>query len=286
MGGVKFVIHRPNYDPDARTAVFTYTLGEYPFAETLQFDSDWPLAQDAATGLDPLLNIAAAVLGASYFKLLAPVEIVSEVPLPRAGIRLVEDVYTNGLGEFYARNDLKRFGQLSVQIAETSPAATAPANVNGPALLLIGGGKDSLSSAQILEALGEPFTPFAVNPKGPILASMDALGRKPLHVTRQIDSRLLELNTSPGTYNGHVPSTAMNMCIAAISARLFGFSKIVLSNEHSASEGNRPFDGRLVNHQHSKSLGFERLFAEMLAETAPELTAFSLLRPFSEAKIA
>ena len=45
------------------------------------------------------------------------------------------------------------------------------------ALLPIGGGKDSLVSEELLAAAGIDFTPFAVNPKGPILGSVDKIGR-------------------------------------------------------------------------------------------------------------
>jgi hypothetical protein len=62
-----------------------------------------------------------------------------------------------------------------------------------------------------------------------------------------------------------VPSTAINSMIAALTALLFGYSSIVLSNERSASEGNVEFDGREANHQYSKSLDFERLIAGVLS---------------------
>jgi hypothetical protein len=75
--------------------------------------------------------------------------------------------------------------------------------------------------------------------------------------------------------------------IAALTSLLFGYNRIVLSNERSASEGNVEFDGREANHQHSKSLSFERLIADVLAgATGGALGYFSLLRPYSEARIA
>lgn len=285
MTAAPFVIHLPRLDASRRSAEFSYTLGEFDFVEAVQFDPDRPMTENGPDTLAPLANLAAAILGTSYFKLLAPLDIVCEASLPPAAIKLVEDVYSNGLGEFYARNELKRFDRLRFQIAEAPAAPTLP-GADGPSLLLIGGGKDSLASAQILEALGEPFTPFAVNAKGPINTSVEALGRVPLLASRRIDPLLLQLNGTPGTYNGHVPSTAMNAIIAAMAARLFGFSKVVLSNERSANQGNRPFDGRMVNHQHSKSLAFERTLEDALTETAPDISTYSLLRPFSEARIA
>jgi hypothetical protein len=75
--------------------------------------------------------------------------------------------------------------------------------------------------------------------------------------------------------------------IGSLAALLFGYDRLVLSNERSASEGNVSFDGREANHQHSKSLDFERMIAGVLSEaTGGALGYFSLLRPYSEAKIA
>jgi hypothetical protein len=98
---------------------------------------------------------------------------------------------------------------------------------------------------------------------------------------------MIRLSKEPGYLNGHVPSTAINSMIGALTALLFSYNRIVLSNERSASEGNVVHDGREVNHQYSKSLDFEGLIAGVLAEaTGGSLGYFSLLRPYSEAKIA
>jgi hypothetical protein len=106
-------------------------------------------------------------------------------------------------------------------------------------------------------------------------------------VTRTLDPEMLRLSKEPGYLNGHVPSTAINSMIAALTALLFSFNRIVLSNERSASEGNVTHDGREVNHQYSKSLDFEVRIAGVIAEaTGGALGYFSLLRPYSEARIA
>jgi hypothetical protein len=98
---------------------------------------------------------------------------------------------------------------------------------------------------------------------------------------------MLRLSTQPGYYNGHVPSTAIISMIASLAAVLFSYNRIILSNERSASEGNAVHDGREVNHQYSKSLDFEDRIAGVLSEaTGGSLGYFSLLRPYSEAKIA
>lgn len=283
----QFLIERPQFDAATGIARFTYGLDDKRFVEVL----DLPQGADAAAAETPafrkLLDLTALVLGVSYFKLTAPLEICApNIALTEAERAFVIDVYENGLGEFYARNNLLRFGRLSVSAPHditTIPAVPLPDR----ALLPIGGGKDSLVSVDLLSHVGVAFTPFAVNPKGPILTSVDKIGTDPVYVTRTLDKEMIRLSREPGYFNGHVPSTAINSMIAALCAVLFGYNRIVLSNERSASEGNVVFDGRETNHQYSKSLGFERLIAGVLSHaTGGALEYFSLLRPYSEARIA
>lgn len=288
MSEERFVVERPQFDSETGTARFGYALGEHRFVELVDFGGRAPVVLGYAAAFEKLLHLTAAVLGVSYFKLRAPFSIaLPDLPLTEAERAFVLDIYENGLGEFFARNDLRRFGRLTIEAPQDPRPDHAMPDLPARALLPIGGGKDSLVSAQLLAAAGSDFSPFAVNPKGPILSSVERLGRPPVYVTRTLDPEMLRLSAEPGYYNGHVPSTAINSMIAALAAVLFGYDQIVLSNERSASEGNITFDGRDANHQYSKSLGFERLIAKTLTEaTGGKLGYFSLLRPFSEAKIA
>jgi len=288
MSDIAFTIEKPAFSPETGLARFSYRLGEHAFTETLQLPANGNAWAAATPAFAKLLDLAAFVLGTSYFKLKAPLTISAPgLKLTESERAFVLDVYENGLGEFYARNDLKRFGRLSIEApADIGPAPAATA-LPSRALLPIGGGKDSLVSVELLQAAEVDFTPFAVNPKGPILSSVEKIGRDPLYVIRTLDAEMIRLGKEPGFYNGHVPSTAINSMIAALYALLFGYDRIVLSNERSASEGNVDFDGREANHQHSKSLAFEGLIADVLSgATGGALGYFSLLRPYSEAKIA
>ena len=282
-----FEIAAPLFDADTGIARFGYRLGELAFTETLRFPLDGLSADATQSGaFGHMLDLTAAVLGVSYFKLLAPFSIdLARLALADDDLPFLTDIYENGLGEFYARNDLRRFGQLQFKTGTIS-AQPAPFALPERALVLIGGGKDSLVSVDLLERAGRDITLFAVNPKGPILTTSGRSGHHLIGVERTLDPEMIRLSREPGYYNGHVPSTAINSMIAALAALLYGFGAIVLSNERSASEGNIDFDGREANHQHSKSLGFERLIADTLARaTGGTLGYFSLLRPFSEARI-
>ena len=284
----QFLIERPAFDPVSGIATFRYGLGDLRFTETLDLlDGKGPAGADSPA-FGKLLDLTAFVLGVSYFKLRAPFEIVApNIALTEAERAFAIDVYENGLGEFYARNNLQRFGKLTVH-SPHDPESTRPAPALPERTLLpIGGGKDSLVSVDLLTHAGVEFSPFAVNPKGPILTSVEKIGSAPIYVTRTLDPEMIRLGKEPGFYNGHVPSTAINSMIAALCALLHGYNQIVLSNERSASEGNVTFDGRETNHQYSKSLGFELLIAGILGDaTGGALKYFSLLRPYSEARIA
>ena len=283
-----FSIDPFQHDAESGGLRFNYRLGALAFTEVLELPPGRPETAEAQAAFTRLADLTAVVLGVSYFKLLAPFTISApQIALTEAERAFVLDVYENGLGEFYARNELSRFGRLTLDFATRTEGPAPRLDLPRRTLLPIGGGKDSLVSVALLEAAGEPFSPFAVNPKGPILGSVEAIGTEPIYVRRTLDAGMIRLSQEPGYYNGHVPSTAINSMIAALVALIAGYDRIVLSNERSASEGNVLFDGREANHQHSKSLDFEARIAGVLAAaTGGALDYFSLLRPFSEARIA
>jgi UDP-N-acetyl-alpha-D-muramoyl-L-alanyl-L-glutamate epimerase len=282
-----FQILKPSYDPAEGVALFPYALGDLRFTELLEFPKGADPDAAASDAFLKLLDLTSIVLGASYFKLLAPTRIQAEFPLTQLERDFALDIYSNGLGEFYARNNLQRFGKIDIAAPADHRRARPAPLLRDRALLPIGGGKDSLVSVELFEAAGFDYTPFAVNPKGPINGSVDKIGKTPLYVIRTLDTDMIHLGQQPGYFNGHVPSTAINSMIAALAALLFSYARIVLSNERSASEGNAVHDGREVNHQHSKSIEFERLIAGVLDDaTGGALSYFSLLRPYSEARIA
>ncbi|SFZ83142.1 hypothetical protein SAMN02983003_1481 [Devosia enhydra] len=288
MSVESFSVLSPSFDATTGLVRFPYRLGGLPFTETLGFPEGFDASVAGTASFQKLLELTAVVLGVSYYKLLAPLTVdCGAIALTADEAALALDIYTNGLGEFYARNGLAQMDRVQIRAApDTGPRPAAPL-LAARALLPIGGGKDSLVSVQLLEHAGIDFTPFAVNAKGPILSSVETIGRAPLYVTRALDKEMIRLAKMPGYLNGHVPSTAINSMIAALTALLFGYDRILLSNERSASEGNAVFDGREVNHQHSKSLDFEAMIAGVLAgATGGALGYFSLLRPFSEAHIA
>jgi hypothetical protein len=108
-------------------------------------------------------------------------------------------------------------------------------------------------------------------------------------VTRVLSPNLKDLNeraSELGAFNGHVPVTGIIAFILMLSAVLYDFSDAALSNERYANVGNTEKDGRIVNHQWSKSLEFEKAFQTLVSSVLPDFHYFSLLRPLSELAIA
>ena len=110
-----FRIERPSFDPATGEARFPYTLNELRFTEVLTLPPGADTAAADTPAFRKLLDLTALVLGVSYFKLRAPFAIEAPDIALTAGERaFVIDIYENGLGEFYARNQLSRFGKLTL----------------------------------------------------------------------------------------------------------------------------------------------------------------------------
>ena len=157
---------------------------------------------------------------------------------------------------------------------------------NTNTLVPIGGGKDSVVTAELLRNIkaditllrmgGHPFiTQLAKEMKLPLLT-----------VERHLSPTLFDLNAQ-GALNGHVPITAYLSCVTILISQLYGFDAVAISSERSASEGNVEFHGKEINHQWSKSLEFERAFQDYLQKYVTNTVQFfSMLRPLSELHIA
>lgn len=257
------------------------------FCETLAFNAPLP-AQNSALrmGFEAALEALSLVAGVSYFKAFLPPEISFSGLTPDAQQRrFFQELYIDGLGEFGVRNhvpvDQIDFGTGG---APRPPAQHAP--LTRRSAVLIGGGKDSLVSTEILKAAQEPMVLFAVNPKKPILDCASASGLPFIRVERRLDEKLFALNEQ-GALNGHVPITAIVSFIALASAFVHGFDAVILSNERSADQGNVSRDGREINHQFSKTSGMEAALSDYVRRYIDtQLSYFSLLRPLSEAHIA
>src|SRR5215218_685135 len=230
--------------------------------------------------VDGLLALLHWVAGVSYFKTAAPPEVRSEAGAPPpATARLLEALYSEGLGEFAYVNELPRLPRPKFAAAPDPTVRPKLARDDGPRVLVpVGGGKDSVVALEIVRRSGLDMALFSVGDATPIARTAAVAGLPHLIARRRIDPGLGELNRT-GALNGHVPVTAIVTCVAMIAAALNGFDAVAMANERSASQGNLHWDGVEVNHQFSKGLAAERLLRAATAELAPGMETFSLLRP-------
>lgn len=275
------------FDIDAPRGRLTcrYRLDDRPFREivTIEGPRGWGPAAEEAARLVFLLS------GVSYFKAGAPPVLdLGGTPVRNGEREFLASFYREGLEEFAFRNRL----DLQLEIAggaEAGPPAPYEAQAGQP-LVPFGGGIDSIVTAELVRGLQVRPALFVVSSGDRSFAAIDdAAGRSGLPVLRarrELDPGLLQ--APPGKqFNGHVPVTGILSSIAVLGAVLGGHDAVVMSNERSASAGSVVAGGRSINHQYSKSLGFENGFRRVLegAFAAPP-DYFSLLRSASALSIA
>jgi len=226
-------------DDRAREARLRYALGErYAFTERIVFDRDLPSPNSPLRApFEGAIETLWLAAGVSYYKIAVPRVIrIEGAALSHDQRTFLQNLYVDGLGEFGVRNGVDvaaRVNFLDAACAPGEPRRATNAPLPRKAAVLVGGGKDSLVSVEMLRAGGEPMTLFAVNPKKPILECAAASGLPFAQVRRTLDPLLFEL-TEKGALNGHVPITAIVSFIAVAAAFVEGYDTVVLSNERSA----------------------------------------------------
>jgi hypothetical protein len=260
------------------------------FTEEIGFGQPFPAPDSVLRKpLEAALRGLSVALGVSYFKAFLPRRLaLTAFELSASQNAFFEKMYRHGLGELAFRNgiDISERRFFPQGGGPDEPVRGAGGALARRSAVLIGGGKDSVVSTEILRAGGEPLVLLAVNPKGPITACMEASGLPSITVKRRLDPLLFRLNEA-GALNGHVPITGILSFIALAGAFVHGYDRIILSNERSANEGNVSVGAAQVNHQYSKTIFFEKDFRSYLAGAVPGwVDYFSLLRPLSELRIA
>ncbi len=276
-----FYFEKYTYDPENGVARFHYSYDrELYFEEVLEFEK-------TETEIEPVLFHLHLALGISYYKAyLAPEIKVKSGQLSRAQAEFWDTVYTKGLGEFFYQNKIDFNGLVRFPYGDKEPETATEIGAKDRALVPLGGGKDSLVTAGILQEKGIDFDVFTLG-SYPMIEEQIRAMQKPHHlIKRTIDPQLLEENKKDAL-NGHVPISMIYAFTALLTAVAQGHKYIVLSNEHSSNYGNVEYLGEQVNHQWSKSLEFEKMFNKYVRKfVAADVYFFSLLRPMYEIKIA
>ena len=281
-----------HFESHGHSARFYYRLSSYhltpiDFEEQLDWATALPAPDPQQPAIAQALRNIHLMLGISYYKACLPPEIIIHgEPLSQQEAAFWELLYTFGLGEFFYCNGLDPRGRISFpwQAGERS-TIVLPEPVTQRVLLLIGGGKDSAVSYEIIQASGVPVDLFSLGSAPWIKRLAAAFGVPHRMVRRRLDAKLFALNGA-GAYNGHIPISACIAFISVLVALVGGYRSVLASNERTASYGNLVWHGLEINHQWSKGLAFEQAFQQLHQEQflhAPDY--FSLLRPLSELAI-
>lgn len=224
----------------------------------------------------------------SYWKAACPASVIIKgQKLSDQQVTWWKNVYFQGLGEFFYTNEIQTTEKDFMHITSTGkviPVHTI--NLDETVLVPIGGGKDSVVTLELLSKT-EKIRPFIMNPRGATLecARVAGFGNEGyIEINRRLDPLLLNLN-SRGFLNGHTPFSALLAFYSLLVSTLSGHRHIALSNESSANEPT--VAGTNVNHQYSKSIGFESDFRDYVKSyISPDINYFSFLRPLNELQIA
>lgn len=277
------------YEIDARSATVTghYGFGDFRFAEQITFDRDGDWTQPAAQRAARLVYLLA---GVSYYKAAAPPVIdFGDEALTASERALVRSFYVDGLGEYAYRNGLD-LSQIELRARDATPHPVDASTDLARPLVPFGGGLDSIVATELVRERHRDTALFVVSREGDRFDAIEDAAREiglPVRrAGRALDPQILQ-SSALGFRNGHIPVTGIISAIAVAAAVADGRGAVVMSNEWSASQGNVAVDGRVVNHQYSKSHAFEAAFRAALADnftSGPDY--FSLLRPLSELRIA
>jgi len=264
---------------------------QYSLDEDLQFEEVWnfPIShQIPNTELQKAFQGLWLMCGISYYKAyLSKNIVIKNHKLSEEQARFFEKIYLHGLGEFFYENKIDPNGLINFPFDEVSKRASEPSRLElSGTLIPVGGGKDSLTTIELLKESEEDLTTWAVGHGelfGPMLEKIDLLH---LQVQRKICPNLIAENAK-GVLNGHVPISAILAFASVVTALLHGKKYIALSNESSANEANVKMYGMAINHQYSKTLEFEQDFQAYVSDNiSDQVHYFSFLRPLKEIQIA
>ncbi len=276
-------------DPSNKSIVFPYLLvhgdESFSFEERIMVPG-LPASAEPAL-LTRVLDVLHLMLGISYWKTYCPTVIdTGGIALTKKQAAFWNTVYTKGLGEFFYASNIDFRGLVRFPVSKKDASHPVTFIAQDKSLLQLGGGKDSIVSAEVLKKAHKDFTLVSLDARDIHRRVAEIIGAPLIEVKREIDPKLYALNLRHDVYNGHVPVSAIYAFVDLFVAVLGGFRFIIASNEESANYPNAKYLGEEVNHQWSKSFEFETLFREYVSTyITPNITYFSLLRPIKEIKV-
>ncbi len=281
----QFIFKRYSFDPSTKTVELEYGFDDaLTFTERLKFDFDF-IGYDAAA-LDRAVQQLFFMAGVSYYKAYLPSAIeVKAGQLDEVAAAFYNQTYQNGLGEFFYVNKLDPL--IAVNFPANSDSLTPVAAEPASGLLVgIGGGKDSLTTVELLRDKFPDMATWSLGHRDQLTPQVERIGLPHYWVERSIDRQIIDLNAADAL-NGHIPISAIIACVGTIVAILSGKRDVVVSNEQSANEPTLTYLGVAINHQYSKSQAFESAYQALLKRNFGDSSRYySSLRPLSELYIA
>lgn len=237
--------------------------------------------------LNNLMQNLMLILGVSYWKLYASHKIIIESNfLNKEQAHFWNTVYTKGLGEFFYKNKIDFRGLIQFPSVKQNSEKTISFQRKNRILLGLGGGKDSIVTAELFKAKNKDFDLFIVGASEIQEEVASVIGKKPIIMKRELDSKLFELSKTKGIYNGHIPISAIYAFLGIMAGAFYDYQHFVVGNEKSANYGNVEYLGQTINHQWSKSEEFENLFSEYIKKfMTPNISYSSLLRGMNELEV-
>lgn len=289
----RFIFRSYTFEPQKKLLRFLYAFefeNEKPMelAEVIHLPKVPDVSAVPEGLLERILESVHLMLGVSYYKLFCPEKVSVPYELTREQAEFWTTVYWKGLGEFAFRNKLDQRKFAKFPSKKSARAEAFSFERRNRSLLGIGGGKDSIVAGELLKSAGKDFDAFLVETgkTSPIVDNVVKVMKvKRFELGRKLDPKVLR--GIRGAYNGHIPISAVFAFLGVLSGILYDYRWVIVGNEHSSNFGNVHWNGEEVNHQWSKSLEFERMFQNYVRHfVTPDITYFSLLRPFYEIRIA
>ncbi len=281
------------FEPGKKKIIFNYKMefaGQKPlfFTEEILLPAVPQLEKIPKDLLENILESLHLMLGISYYKTFCPPKIKLNFRISKEQAHFWNIVYRKGLGEFCYRNKIDPAKIAKFPYSSNTKNGAVEFSRKNRSLVGVGGGKDSIVVVKLLKKQKENIAAFIVETQkeSALIKSVVKEMRIPhLKIRRHLDQKLI--NKIPGSYDGHIPISAIIAFLGVLNSILYDFSNVIVANEHSSNFGNLEYKGDIINHQWSKSEEFEKLFQNYTKNfITPDIKYFSVLRPFSELRIA
>lgn len=262
------------------------------FTEKLFFDHERSRIDTIPSNiLDNTLKVMLLMFGVTYWKLFPSSQIsLKNIILSKKEAVFWEDVYLNGLGEYFYIKKLNPYNKLKFPVGVNKPSKTNK-NENltfrDIALVQLGGGKDSIVTAEILRNNHFPFSLFTLNRHKIQKDIISLFNIESELIIKYVDNKIFKYNKLLNLIVDPIPFSAIYAFTSLFAAIIYDYKYIIVSNEKSADYGNLRYKGIKINHQWDKTLEFETKFQEYINENiSRDILYFSLIKPIWEIKIA